>query len=350
MLKYSHVVIIVLAATLFIYSCKKENTNLSKNLIAYICTADHNYGEVYLCKGDGSGARRISELGSKTLSDAEYSPEFSPDGKKIKFRGFDFMLKLYDLGSNSLVNIEKAFTSAWSSDSKKIAYIKTSDLERQIYLANADGSNAQKITSYEYFSNDTSIVFNGLAWHETENVIIACAGVNHTVMSGFHLIKIHPESGKVVTMYPLNLNDFFTLRGNKITWADGDTVFIHDLISKNTTHFVALGESPKNPVLSPDGNRVAYTKLGSYVYNGLSYQSTEIVTCNASGFDKRTVTKNSDIEDSYKYKSSFYPFWVSNSELLYSAGNIYKIKDDANPTASIIGKALKAGGQLQANN
>ncbi|GIV32621.1 MAG: hypothetical protein KatS3mg031_0156 [Chitinophagales bacterium] len=337
---------------LLLCSCKKEDIN-NDRFIAYIGIADNNYGEVYICNRDGSDSRLISQVGAKNLSDADYSPEFSPDGSKVKFRGFDFMLRVYDLSSNSLINIEKAFASAWSSDSKKIAYVKTTDTERQLYITNADGTGQQQLTSYRYWEADTAIVFNGLAWHPDENVIITRAGVDKINNPGSYLVKIHPQSGKVVSMYPLNFSEKFTLHGNKITWADGDTVFIHDLISKNTTHFVATGESPKNPVFSPDGSRVAYTIDREYqnLENGqyVTRYCTDIVTRNLNGYDKRVLTVLEKIPDNTKAKSSFYPFWLSNSELLYSAGNIYKVTDDVSPSVSIIGNNLQAYGQLQAN-
>lgn len=205
--------------------CKKESVDNNNDgshgrLMVYISTEDHRYGEIYVCNGDGSNARRISEVGAKNLSDSEYSPELSPDHSKVKFRGFDFMLRVYDFKSKSLVNIEKVFASAWSNDGKKIAYTKATDLERQIYVTNADGSGQQQLTNYRYWEADTAIVFNGLVWHPTENVIIACAGVSKINNPGFHLVKIHPESGKVVSMYPLHFSEDFTLLGNKITWAN----------------------------------------------------------------------------------------------------------------------------------
>lgn len=338
-----------------ICGCKKNETEINhdNHLIAYISTADHNYGEIYTCAMNGSGATRISELGAKNLSDAEYQPEFSPDGSKIKYRGFDFMVKVYDVNSKTTTSLEKAFDSEWISNGNRIAYVKTTDLERQIYVANADGGNAVKITNYEYYNNDTGMVFNGLAWHEAENLIIACAGVNHTAMSGFYLVKIHPASGKVFTMYPLYFNEYFTLRGNKITWANGDTVFIHDLISKNTTNFIEAGKSPKNPVLSPDGSRVAYTveRTYQYVENGITKNRTvtDMVTRSTNGFDRRELTVSNAIPDNTKYKSSFYPFWLSNTELLYAAGKIFKITDDVSPSVSSLTDHLQAGGQLQSN-
>ncbi len=341
----------VLTSLLLVTACKKKEKEpylpIEKGTIAYISTADHNYGEIYTCAMNGSGAKRISDLGAKNLSDSEYSPEFSPDGSKIKYRGFDFMIKVYDLNTQTNTTIAKAFDSDWSPDGKKIAYINLLDLDRQIRIANADGSNDKPLTNYNAYS-DTSIFFSGLVWHSTEDIIITRAGYNAIP----HLIKISPQNGKVTDMYPLNFHEYFTLRGNKITWANGDTVFFHDLISKNTTYFVTSGESPKNPVLSPDGSRVAYIYDRTYAYVNQNKDTvyrkvTDMISRNINGYDKRELTINNAIPDDTKYKSSFYPFWLSNTELLYSAGKIFKITDDVSPNVNAITDNLKAGGQLQ---
>lgn len=339
-----------LSLVLFIVGCEKENANLKKSLIAYISTADHKYGEVYLCQGDGTNAIRISSLNDKTLLDVEYFPEFSPDGKRVSFRNM-FTLQIYDIESYNLIRLTGVWTSAWSNDGSAIAYSPISDMGNQIWLVNADGTNERQLTNYYSFMPiDTTIAFRGIQWHPTDNKIIASALYKSNNINQSSLVKIDAVSGFVTEMYPLRLTEEFTLRGNKITWVNGDSVFVHDMVARTTSHFIAANETPKKPVLSPDGSRIAYTRDMSYSYKGNTYVGTEIVTCNLSGFDKRIVTTNPDIEDSFKYKSSFYPFWISNSELLYSAGNIYKVKDKVNPSAKIIGQALQAGGQLQSNN
>lgn len=336
--------------------CKKDSVLGSKDLIAYISTADHNYGEIYTCSMNGSGAKRISELGAKNLSDAEYEPVLSPDGSKIKFRNLtSYMVKVYDISSGTLSSIDKAWASAWSSDSRKIAYVSQTNLDRPIYIANADGSDNKQLTHYENWSGDTVIYFNGIAWYDAENVIIARGSVQlmaNPSANGTYLVKIHPESGYVTNMYPLNFTEDFSLSGNKITWATGDTVFIHNLASKTTTHFVAAGENPMQPALSPDGSRVAY--LSNRYYLKLPQQDTiyytDILTRSLNGFDKREPTVSSAIPNETKYKSLFYPFWLSNTELLYAAGKIFKITDDPSPAVTALTDALQAGGQVQSNN
>lgn len=341
-----------LGLMILLIACKKEKTENvipSSGKIVYISTVDHNYGEIYLCNSNGSDNKRISELGSKNLLDAELEPEFSPDGKKVKFRALsDYWLKVYDMNSGSLLKIAKAWTSAWSSNSNQIAYISFLDLDRPIYIVNSDGSNPQKLTQYSYYENfDTSLTFNGIAWYEKENVIIACSGGSMNNLSGTFFTKIDPQTGKILSIYPLNFNENFSLRGDVITWSNVDTVFFHNIASKNTSYFIASGEKPLKPVLSPDGLRVAYTTNRYYTVGQDTFYYTDIISRNLNGFDKRELTSQNSIPNNTKYKSSFSPFWINNKEILYSAGKIYKIKDDLITEVNALTDVLKAGGQVQ---
>lgn len=345
----------VLAFITFI-GCKKDPLKGKGKIMAYISTADHQYGEIYICNMDGSDAERISDLGPGDLSDSEYFPEFSADGSKIKYQHFGYLFKVYDVKTKTTTSVDKAWRSVWSPDGSKIAYIPHVDINRPIHLVNADGTDNRKITEYGFYSDfsDTTIFFDYLAWHDAENVIVAVGNVTYgNVNSARHLIKVNPLTGKVISMYPLLVHNDFTLRGNKITWANHDTVFIHDIPSQITTHFLEVGKSPKNPVFSPDGNKVAYTIVRSYEYveNGVNKTAyvSDLVTRSINGFDRRELTVNSSIPDNSKYKSSFFPFWLNNSELLYSAGKIFKITDEISPSVHALTDNLQAGGQVQSN-
>ncbi|HXH18724.1 MAG TPA: hypothetical protein VNJ07_06535, partial [Chitinophagales bacterium] len=69
--KYNKSLLPIAFTALMVFSgCGKDESDLTDSLIAYISTADHNYGEIYTCAMNGSGAQRISELGAKNLSDS----------------------------------------------------------------------------------------------------------------------------------------------------------------------------------------------------------------------------------------------------------------------------------------
>jgi len=333
------------------YGCKKKEDILSGPMVAYISNDDHQYGEIYICKLYGNKPQRISKVNESTQPafDGEISPEFSPDGRRIKFVGLTInnYMKVYDLVTKQLTEMERVKHSVWSPDGKQIAYVSYVDLSRKIKLINADGTNPRDLTAFYY--GDTAVAFEHFQWQENENRIIAACQMTHNGIVTDNMVSIDPATGAIKEKYNLPMKKSFTLRGNKIAWIENDSVFIFDLLSKIKNGFAAQGDNPANPVISPDGARVAYTFVRKYFYMGRQYQCTDIATCNLNGFDRREITINPTIKDETKYKRDFYPFWLSNTELLYSAGVVYKVTDDILPVVEVVAQVTKANGQVQSN-
>jgi len=114
----------------------------------------------YTDKGDGKDQICVmnSDGSNETLLTANIGhniyPGWSPDGKRIIFSsskrdgdssGFVYTMNADGSGLRKLGNI-KSFFARFSPDGKKIAYIAGRFPETQIYVANADGSGAVKIT------------------------------------------------------------------------------------------------------------------------------------------------------------------------------------------------------------
>ena len=120
----------------------------------------------YTEKGDGKDQICVmnSDCSNKTLLTANIGhniyPGWSPDGKRIIFSSskrdadskgnyidgsFLYTMNADGSGIKKLGNI-KSFFARFSPDGKKIAYISGRFPETQIYVANADGSGAVKIT------------------------------------------------------------------------------------------------------------------------------------------------------------------------------------------------------------
>lgn len=115
----AHTFCVPLLLSVIFNACKTDVIN-SNHLIAYVNLADLNYREIYTSPLNGFGSQRISDLGAKNLSDSEYFPMLSPDGSKIRYRGFDFMIKVYGMDYKTIKTIETKFDSEWSTDSEKI--------------------------------------------------------------------------------------------------------------------------------------------------------------------------------------------------------------------------------------
>ncbi len=352
-LRYFAVLILFIIVQLIMVQCKKEPIDppMPEGKFVYISTKDHNYGEIYLCNADGSDNKRISPLSTGSFSDMDVYPEVSPDRKKIKFRNhLDLKFSVYDIASGQLTTInDKCYQMIWLGKTGKLAYVPAFPLPGitgQIFTVNSDETNIQQLTFYNPTvpNSDTSISFNDkLMWYEKEQVIIAYGIMDYpTTQKMFY--KINPANGRIVGTFSYN-GGFGNIQNNKMIGCNGDTIFIFDLITHQERKIILEGQSPQNAVLSPDETRIAYIKDKEYQYNGRNYYCTDIVTCNLNGYDKRIVTEV--IADHTKYKSSFSPFWISNNELIYSAGHIYKITDDIQPSYTIMVENVKAGGQIQ---
>lgn len=113
------------------------------------------FGELYLANADGAGARSVV---------TELSPEaaaWSPDGKRLAFVkqvGWNWRKRQIYVanadGSNpqQLTNNDAGdFAPVWSPDGKEIIFASARDGNDEIYRMNADGSNQVRLTN-----NDTS--------------------------------------------------------------------------------------------------------------------------------------------------------------------------------------------------
>src|SRR5262249_55649341 len=105
-------------------------------------------GRLVAVDADGKNMRRVGDV--KGLM-----PAVSPDGKRIlstvmdTTKGFDprlFVVNADGTAPRQLLE-GKAMAAAWSPDGKKIAYMADpGDNQPDIYIADADGSNAVRLT------------------------------------------------------------------------------------------------------------------------------------------------------------------------------------------------------------
>ncbi len=257
---------------------------------ARIAFVSHREGnpEIYVMDADGGNQRRLTNN-----PDKDYSPSWSPDGKRIIFMsnrdGHTHLIhgwSTYEIyvmdadGSNpqNLTNDRNDDRDpAWSPDGKRIAFVSNRDgfknaervITHEIYVMDADGGNPQNLTND--LNNDSSPSWSP----DGKRIVFSSARDGH----------FENEFG--------------------IT----DEIYVMDADGGNPQR---LTENPKNdwsPSWSPDGKRIAFSsdRKGDLV-------NFEIYVMDADGENEQRLTENR-VDDSS-------PSWSPDSKRIVFYSNV----------------------------
>lgn len=117
----------------------------------YFVSNRSGHKEIWVMDYDGHNQHQLTHLDTISLS-----PRVSPDNSKVAFSSLGrdgWSIRMYSLALHRMVYfrspVGNAISPAWSSDGAHIAYAASGHIGNdEIYVANADGSGAHRLTSF----------------------------------------------------------------------------------------------------------------------------------------------------------------------------------------------------------
>jgi TolB protein len=245
--------------------------------------------EIWEMDYDGANQHPITHLGSISLS-----PRVSPDSSRVAFSSLGkegFQIRMFSLVLGRMVTFQGVggtnITPAWAPNGKDIAYSSSRSGDPEIWISDANGSLARRITSFR--GPDVSPTFNP----RTGSQIAWISG--RTGLPQLYIMDTDGSAVQRMTDGGYATSVSWSPNGQFLAFAwdrkygpgapGGQDIYIMEIATKKWIQLTHDGGRCDFPSWSPDGRHIVYANSA----DGKAGH-TKIMTMLADGTQKRELT------------------------------------------------------------